>query len=84
MESHFPAGKDRVTRLMRENGIQARHKRRFKATTDSRHTLPVTENLLDRNFSPEEPNQVWTADIVTDALTMAWFRRRPAMHSKTS
>ena len=109
----FSAGKERVERLMRENGIRARHKRRYKATTDSRHGLPVAENLLERNFTPAAPNQVWssditylwtdegwlylaivldlfnreivgwsikprmTADIVTDALTMAWFRRRP-------
>src|ERR1700687_2125390 len=99
---------------MRENGIRARHKRRYKVTTDSKHGLPVAANLLDRNFTPAAPNQVWTsditylwtdegwlylaivldlfnrevigwslkprmtADIVTDALTMAWFRRRPA------
>ena len=37
----FPASKERVERLMRENGIHARHKRRYKVTTDSRHTLPV-------------------------------------------
>ncbi len=37
----FPAGKERVERLMRENGIRARHKRRYKATTDSKHSLPV-------------------------------------------
>ena len=110
----FPAGKERVERLMRENGIRGRHKRRYKATTDSKHCLPVAPNLLDRNFQPSAPNQAWTADltyvwtqegwlylavvldlfnrevvgwsikprmtadIVTDALTMAWFRRRPA------
>ena len=110
----FPASKERVERLMRENGIQARHKRRFKVTTDSKHGLPVAPNLLDRNFTPDAPNQVWTsditylwtdegwlylaivldlfnrevvgwslkprmtADIVTDALTMAWFRSKPA------
>ncbi len=110
----FPVGKERVERLMRENGIRARHKRRYKATTDSRHALPVALNLLDRNFQPCAPNQAWgadltyvwtdegwlylavvldlfnremvgwsikpriTADIVTDALTMAWFRKKPA------
>jgi len=110
----FSASKERVERLMRENDIRARHKRRFKATTDSKHALPVAGNLLDRNFMPGAPNQVWTADmtyiwtdegwlylaivldlfnreivgwslksrmtadIVTDALTMAWFRRKPA------
>ena len=108
------AGKERVERLMRENGIRARHKRRFKVTTDSKHALPVAENLLDRHFTPAAPNQVWTSDItylwtdegwlylavvldlfnrevvgwslqprmttdiVMDALTMAWFRKRPA------
>ena len=109
----FPASKARVERLMREHGIRARHRRRYKATTDSRHTLACAENLLDRNFSLAAPNQVWTADltyvwtdkgwlylavvldlfnreivgfsikprmtadIVVEALTMAWFRRKP-------
>ena len=59
----FPAGKERVERLMRENGIHARHKRRYKVTTDSKHGLPVADNLLDRNFTPTAPNQVWTSDI---------------------
>ena len=110
----FPASKPRVERLMRENDIRARHKRRYKVTTDSKHNLPVAPNLLDRNFTPTGPNLAWTsditylwtdegwlylaivldlfnrevvgwslkprmtADIVTDALTMAWFRRKPA------
>ena len=59
----FPAGKERVERLMRDNGIRARHKRRFKATTDSKHALPVAPNRLDRNFEPAAPNQVWSADL---------------------
>ena len=48
---------------MRESGIRARHKRRFKVTTDSKHNLPIAPNLLDRNFTPTAPNQVWTSDI---------------------
>jgi putative transposase len=66
----FPAGKGRVERLMRENSIRARHKRRYKATTDSKHGLPVAPNVLERNFAAQAPNQVWTADstyIWTDA-----------------
>jgi putative transposase len=107
---------------MRDNGIRARHKRRYKVATDSEHGLPVAQNLLDRNFTPSGPNMAWssdpsaslragvtylwtdegwlylaivldlfnrevvgwslkphmTADIVTDALTMAWFRKKPA------
>ena len=98
---------------MRENGIRARHKRRYQVTTDSKHGLPVADNLLDRNFTPTAPHRIWTsgitylwteegwlclaivldlfnrevigwslkprmtAGLVTDALTMAWFRRRP-------
>ncbi len=59
----FPAGKERVERLMKENCIRARHKRRFKATSDSKHSLPVAPNLLDRDFTPSAPNRVWTADL---------------------
>ena len=49
----LPASKPRVERLMRENGIRARHKRRYKATTDSKHTLPVAANLLDPQLQPD-------------------------------
>jgi putative transposase len=63
----FRVGKTRVERLMREHGIRARHKRRFKATTDSKHALPVAANLLERNFAPAAPNQSWSAD-----LTYVW------------
>lgn len=106
-------GLARVERLMREHGLRARHKRRYKATTNSKHTMPVADNVLNRDFAPAQPNQAWvsdityiptdegwlylavvldlfnrevvgwsikprmTADIVTDALAMAWFRRKP-------
>jgi len=109
----YRLGLERVERLMRENGLRARHKRRFKATTDSKHLMPVARNRLARQFAVEAPNRVWsgdityiptgegwlylavvldlfnrevigwsikprmTADIVTDALAMAWFRRKP-------
>jgi transposase InsO family protein len=59
------AGYHRVERPMRDNGLHARHKRRDKVTTDSRHGLPVAENLLARNFTPTAPNQVWTSDITS-------------------
>jgi len=62
-------GKNRVARLMRQRGIQARHKRRFKATTDSNHDLPVHDNRLDRSFDVSSPNTTWAADI-----TYIWTR----------
>ncbi|MET3119718.1 transposase InsO family protein [Undibacterium sp. GrIS 1.8] len=59
----FKASKERTERLMRENDIRARHKRRYKITSDSKYALPVAENLLDRNFMPTAPNQAWTSDM---------------------
>ncbi len=62
-------GKNRVARLMRHKGIQARHKKKFKATTDSNHHLPVHDNRLNRNFDVESANISWAADI-----TYIWTR----------
>lgn len=59
----WPASKERAERLMSRNGIRARLKRRYRVTTDSLHKLPVAENLLNREFTPAEPNQVFSADI---------------------
>jgi transposase InsO family protein/transposase-like protein len=101
-------------RMMHDHAIRARSKRTFKATADSNRALPVSDNLLNRAFRPDEPHRAWAGDItyiatqegwlylavvinlfsrqvvgwalgermtrqlVIDALTMAWFRRRPA------
>jgi len=59
----LPASKERVRKLMQAHGIRAKHKRRYKATTNSAHSLPVAENVLDRQFVTTAPDQVWTADI---------------------
>ncbi len=59
----YRIGRKRVARLMRENDIRARTKRKFRVTTDSRHDLPVAPNLLDRQFTVEAPNTVWLADL---------------------
>jgi len=56
-------GRKRVERLMKELGIRAKHKKKYKVTTDSWHHYPVAENLLNRNFNPSGPNQCWVADI---------------------
>ena len=59
----IPVSRERVRRLMQAHGIRARHKRRYKVTTDSKHTLPVAPNLLNRQFETAAPEQAWTADI---------------------
>jgi len=53
----------RARSLMRKAGVEVRRKKRFKATTDSRHRNPVAQNLLNRQFAIQAPNQAWCADI---------------------
>jgi transposase InsO family protein len=55
-------GRNRVIRLMREQGLRARTRRRFKCTTNSDPALPVAPNLLNRDFTAERPNQRWVGD----------------------
>ena len=52
----------RVIRLMQEDGLKARRRKRFKCTTNSDHSEPVAANLLDRQFTAEAPNQRWVGD----------------------
>jgi putative transposase len=65
-------GKERVRKLMAQHGIRARHKRKYIATTNSNHDLPVAPNLLERNFTATAPNQVWTSDITYLATAEGW------------
>ena len=66
-------GKDRVQRLMKAHGIKARGKRMFVVTTDSKHSLPVAENLLARDFTPSQPNLVWSSDVTYIATDEGWL-----------
>lgn len=59
----IPVGKDRVRKLMKLHGIKARSKRKYKATTNSNHSLPIAPNLLGRQFAVAQPNRVWSSDI---------------------
>jgi putative transposase len=63
----------RVARIMRENGLRARQKRKFKATTDSGHELPVAPNLVGREFTVESPNRVWMSDITYIWTMEGWL-----------
>jgi transposase InsO family protein len=63
----------KVAKLMKENGIRAKTKRKFRVTTDSKHNLPVAPNLLQRNFSPENPNEVWASDITYVWTKEGWL-----------
>ena len=64
---------NRVARLMRHHGIRGRHKRRVPRTTDSKHSLPVAPNLLDRQFTAPAPNRIWLADITYIPTGEGWL-----------
>lgn len=61
--------KKRVARIMKENGLRAKTKRKFKVTTHSDHKEPISPNLLNQDFTAEGLNMVWVSDI-----TYVWTR----------
>lgn len=63
----------RVARLMREEGLMGRRRRRFVKTTDSNHRFPVARNVLDREFTAQKPNQRWVGDITYLRTTDGWL-----------
>jgi transposase InsO family protein len=63
----------RVARLMRQRGLAGRRRRRFRATTDSRHTLPVAPNVLDRQFVQPAPDVAWVTDITYMLTGEGWL-----------
>ena len=67
------AGRYRVRGLMRQMGLRARWKRKFVHTTNSRHDLPVADNVLQRQFRPAAINQAWAADITYVRTAAGWL-----------
>jgi transposase InsO family protein len=62
-----------VAKVMREAGIAAKTRRKFRQTTDSNHGQPVAENVLDRDFDPDEPNTSWVADVTYIPTREGWL-----------
>lgn len=65
--------KNRVARIMKKHGIKSKIKRRFKITTNSKHKLPVAENLVDMKFNPESANSLWASDITYIRTLEGWL-----------
>jgi transposase InsO family protein len=63
----------RVARIMRQEGLRVRPRRRFVCTTNSRHDFRIAPNLLARNFEPAGPNQVWATDITYIWTQTGWL-----------
>lgn len=66
-------GEKRVARLMRDAGIRAKTVKKWRATTDSAHRLPVAANALDRQFAVTAPNRVWAGDITYLWTDTGWL-----------
>jgi len=66
-------GENRVARLMKKNEIVGKAAKKFKATTNSKHNLPVAENLLKQNFAAQKPNTVWVSDITYIWTLEGWL-----------
>ena len=65
----YPVSRDKARKLMREAGVQVRHRKKFKATTNSNHKQPVYDNLLQRQFDVAQIDEAYVADI-----TYIWTR----------
>lgn len=63
----------RVARIMRENKLAARTRRRFRTTTDSKHSFPIAPNVLKRDFSATAPDQAWVTDITFLWTKQGWL-----------
>ena len=65
-------GRNRIAARMRKMGIASKVRKKFKATTNSKHNYPVAPNLLNRNFTASGPNEVWVSDITYIWTKSGW------------
>jgi putative transposase len=72
-EAGHRVSRKRVIRLMQARGLRGCRPRRFKATTDSKHDLPLADDLVKRDFSPAGPDEVWVADITYVRTWQGWL-----------
>jgi len=72
-ENKVACSENRVARLMRVNGIQAKQSKQYKVTTKADKSHPVAPNLLDREFTSDKPNEKWTADITYIPTLEGWL-----------
>lgn len=72
-KNSIACSENRIARLMRLNRLAAIQKRKFKATTNSRHNWPIAPNLLSRNFITTGPNRIWVTDITYIWTLEGWL-----------
>lgn len=67
------ASRHRVAKLMKDNGLRAKAAKKYKATTNSNHSLPVAPNLLEQDFTADVPDQKWVSDITYIWTEEGWL-----------
>jgi transposase InsO family protein len=72
-EQGVKVGICRIRRIRKKLGIRCKQKRKFRATTDSKHTFPVAENLLHQQFEATGPNEIWLSDITYIPTEEGWL-----------
>lgn len=72
-DNGFSVSKNRVARRMKAAGLRSIVRRKFRVTTDSKHSFPIAENLLQRDFTASAPNTVWVSDITYIATERGWL-----------
>jgi putative transposase len=72
-ETGHTCSRYRVARLMRQHGIVSKHKKKFRVTTNSTHSFPVAENLLQRRFNVSKPSRCWVSDITYVPTLEGWL-----------
>lgn len=72
-EQGVECGRHRVRRLMKEENLKPKKARQFRVTTQSEHSRPVAENVLDQQFRIERPDQVWAGDITYIRTLEGWL-----------
>jgi putative transposase len=68
-----PVNRKLVAKIMKENGLKSKVVKKYKATTNSNHNMPVAENILNRDFEAQKPNQKWVSDITYVPTDEGWL-----------
>ena len=72
-DNGITVGVCRIKRIQKKLGIRCKQKKKFKATTNSKHTLPVADNVLEQKFETTKPNAAWVSDITYVPTDEGWL-----------